>query len=76
MSKPNLQQIPIPGRPGREVVERFLGLSDEYRYSDKPLDDETIEGDMMDDSDWDELDPYPGDDDDDPDEDCLPGVPL
>lgn len=71
MGKPNLQQIPIPGHPGRQVVRRFLGLpndeSDYYDYDDY--------------DDWDELDPWPededdGDDLDDLDAACLPGVPL
>lgn len=29
--KPNLQNVPIPGRPGREVVQRFLGDDDTLR---------------------------------------------
>jgi hypothetical protein len=55
------------------------GMDDYYRDpleagpEDNPADDLDME-----EEDWDELDPYPGDDPDDdgPDENCLPGVPL
>lgn len=27
MSKPNIQQVPIPGNPGREIIQKILGVA-------------------------------------------------